>query len=103
MKTLIHQLVLDGIMYQFRIVFHVHFFKNARAVGADSFYTQGEFVGDFRDGFAGCQHAQNLIFPVRQCLVGHFFKVGTQLKGQLLGNRGAYIFAASTNFSDRVD
>ena len=51
-KVLIDQLILDGIVYQFCVVFHVHFFKNAGTIGADGFDTQREFICDFRDRFA---------------------------------------------------
>ena len=35
----IHKVVFNGVMGQFRIVFHVHLFENAGPVGADRFYT----------------------------------------------------------------
>ena len=102
-RELIHKLILDGVVDQFGIVLHVHFFKNARAVGADGFDAQRELIGDFGNGFAGRQQAQNLIFSVRQRFMGHFFKAGIQLESHLLGNGRADIFAAPEDLANRID
>ena len=49
---LINQTVLDGIAHQFCSRFHLHLFKDARAVGADGGRAEREFPGNLFDFFA---------------------------------------------------
>ena len=58
------QFVLDGVVDQFCILFHLHFFQYAGPVGADGFDTQGQLNADFGEGFAGRDHGKYLVFTV---------------------------------------
>ena len=48
-----------------RIAVEIHFLQNSRAVGADRFYAQAQFVGDFSNPSAGREFAEYLELPNR--------------------------------------
>ena len=46
LNPLLHQSILNGIVDQFGIVLHAHFFQDARSVCTDGLDAQGQIVGD---------------------------------------------------------
>ena len=60
----LHQLVLEGVFGQLRIILHPHFFQHPSSISTDGFYAQAQFFSNIRYCFSRSNHTHHLKFTV---------------------------------------
>ncbi|MDB6067623.1 MAG: Enolase [Pedosphaera sp.] len=95
-----HQLVLDGIVHEFRVIFHAHFFQDSAAIGADGLHAQGQFLGNFADDLSRGDQSQHLKFAIRKQFLRGLLRVCGQVGGQFFRKGRADVAAARKHFFD---
>src|SRR5262245_38831467 len=83
---LIGEVMLNGVASQFDVGGETHFFRNARAVGGNGLLAERQFRGDFLDGLAGRDHAQDLELAVGKAFVRIASRAAGYSGGKFLGN-----------------
>ena len=98
---LLRQAVTNGVMSKLGVGAHLHLVEDARPIGADCLDAQRQFRRDFRHGLAAADHAQHLIFAIRQAFVRPIIAIGMQTESDVFENIGSEVFAAAHQLRDR--